>query len=110
MRGNVKSIAASGLLAAKLALAAMIVGQPAHASSRGSYVAALTAPIATPRQEIVGGVLWKCAGERCAAPADGSRPLLVCQRVAKAFGQVARFTAPSGELSSEDLSRCNSPS
>jgi hypothetical protein len=79
----------------------------AQAAPRGTFVAALATPLAEPRQEIVDGVLWKCAGERCAAPSEGSRPLLVCQRVAKTFGAVARFTTPSGELSSEDLSRCN---
>jgi hypothetical protein len=84
-----------------------VAAGPAQAAPRGSYVAALATPLAAPRQEIVDGVLWKCAAERCAAPSEGSRPVLVCQRVAKAFGAVARFTTPSGELSSEELSRCN---
>lgn len=79
----------------------------AQAAPRGNYIAALATPLAAPRQEIVDGVLWKCAGERCAAPSEGARAVLVCQRVARTFGAVARFTTPSGELSSEDLSRCN---
>ena len=82
----------------------------AHAAPRGGNTAALATPLAAPKQEIVSGVLWKCAGEHCAAPTDGSRPLLVCQRVAKTFGPVARFTTPAGELSNEELSRCNGPS
>ncbi len=98
----------SGLAAAKLAAAALIFGHAGlQAQPRGAYGAVLAAPIAAPRQDILGGTLWKCAGERCTAPADGSRPLLVCQRVARAFGPLARFTAPTGELSSADLSRCN---
>lgn len=91
-------------------LSALVLGSalgPAQAAPRGIYVVALAAPLARPRQEIVDGVLWKCAGERCAAASEGSRALLVCQRVAKIFGAVARFTMPNGELSSEDLSRCN---
>lgn len=79
----------------------------AQAAPRGDYVAALATPLAAPRQQVVDGLLWKCAGDHCAAPSDGSRPVLVCQRVAKAFGPVAQFTAPGGLLSREDLSRCN---
>jgi hypothetical protein len=79
----------------------------AEAAPRGGAFASLVTPLLQPKQEIVSGVLWKCDGERCAAASDGSRPLLVCQRVAKAFGQVARFSTPAGELSSEDISRCN---
>jgi hypothetical protein len=79
----------------------------AQAAPRGSYVAALAAPLAEPRQVIVDGVLWKCAGERCTAPSEGARPLLVCQHLVKTFGPVSRFTTPSGELSREELSRCN---
>jgi hypothetical protein len=67
-------------------------------------------PLAAPRQEIISGILWKCAGGHCTAPAEGSRPLLVCQRLARTFGQVVRFSTPAGELSREDLSRCNGAS
>ncbi|MBV1690976.1 hypothetical protein KRR38_25680 [Novosphingobium sp. G106] len=79
----------------------------AQAAPRSGAFASLVTPLLQPKQEIVSGVLWKCDGEHCAAASDGSRPLLVCQRVAKAFGQVARFSTPAGELSSEDISRCN---
>jgi hypothetical protein len=95
-------------LAAKLGLAVILVGQGGlGAAPRAGYGAVLATPLPAPRHEIVGGLLWKCAGGQCAAPADGSRPVLVCQRVAKAFGAVTRFTGPAGELSGEDLSRCN---
>lgn len=112
MRTKLKAWAATGLVAAKLALVATLASHgPAQAAARGgSNVVALTNPLEAPRQAIVGGVLWKCAGASCAAPADGSRPILVCQRVAKTFGPIARFTSPAGELSSEDLSRCNGQS
>jgi hypothetical protein len=97
-------------LLSALALSLTAWGSAAGAAPRGLYEAALATPLAAPRQEIVGGVLWKCAGERCAAPADGSRPVVICQRVAKTFGQVARFTTPAGALSAEELSRCNGAS
>ncbi|MET0587127.1 MAG: hypothetical protein ABWZ75_01280 [Novosphingobium sp.] len=98
----------AAVFAASLALAG-VVSSPAHAAPRGgSYVASLSAPLAEPREDIIDGALWKCTGDRCSAPAKGSRPVVVCGRVAKKFGAVARFTSPLGELSAEELARCNS--
>ena len=73
----------------------------------GAYAATLAAPLAAPRQKILDGALWKCAGDSCAAPAEGSRPVLVCARVAAEFGAVARFTTPDGALEADKLARCN---
>jgi hypothetical protein len=112
MRADMKRLPPVGLLGAKLGLVLLLAGNggltaPAWATSRDGYSAALASPLAQPRQQILDGVLWKCAGERCAANGEGSRPVLVCERVARAFGHVARFATPNGELSNEDLSRCN---
>lgn len=99
----------SVLLAAVLAIVAGLAtfGIQAQAAPRGAYTASLAAPLAAPKQEIIGGVMWKCVGESCSAPAEGSRPVLVCGRVAKKFGMVSRFASPQGELSAEELTRCN---
>lgn len=94
-------------LVSAVALGLTAFAGTAQAAARAGAFAALVTPLLQPKQEIVSGVLWKCEGERCAAASDGSRPLLVCRRVAKAFGQVARFSTPAGELSSEEISRCN---
>lgn len=81
---------------------------PAHAAvQRTGYAAGLAAPLAAPRREVIGGMLWKCEGDRCSAVGEGSRPVLVCERVARKFGAVARFNSPDGELSAEELARCN---
>jgi hypothetical protein len=102
-----KRLIAAGL-AVKFVLAAVLIGHAAaQAAPRGSYGAALTRPLAAPRQEVLSGLLWKCAGAQCAAPADGSRAVVVCQRVVRAFGPVSRFTLPGGELSGDELTRCN---
>jgi len=92
-----------------LALAGAVIGlSPAQAVAAGpGYSATLEAALPAPKSEIVNSVMWKCAGATCAAPDQGSRPVLVCQKVAKKFGTVARFTAPSGELSADDLAKCN---
>lgn len=91
------------------AAAAAALPAAASAAPRAqSYTAALAAPVAEPRKEIVNGVLWKCAGDRCSAPSDGSRPVLACQRVARTFGAIVSFSGPAGDLSREDVDRCNS--
>jgi hypothetical protein len=82
------------------------VAAPARAATPG-YSAALAAPLAEPRREIINGVVWRCEGARCTAADDGSRPLVVCRRVAKTFGAVASFDAPRGAFSAEEVGRCN---
>lgn len=108
MRHEAKSFA-KARKAALVALATAFVAQgAAQAAPRGGvYSAALETPLATPQQEIFGGILWKCAGTQCAAPAGGSRAVLACERLAKTFGRVARFASLAGNLSDEDLLRCN---
>lgn len=94
-----------GLIAAAAALGSL--SAPAYAAPRAGHSAALASPLAQPRGQIIDGVLWKCAGESCAAPASGSRPVTVCERVAKTFGPVARFSTAAGDLSADELTRCN---
>ncbi len=98
-----------GLLASALALAgATLALTPAQAvaASQG-FSARLSAPLAAPKQMIINEALWKCAGDACTAPGGGSRPVLVCQQVAKKFGEVAAFTSPMGTMSAEELAKCN---
>jgi len=80
---------------------------PLHAAARGAYAVTLSAPLARPRQEILDGTMWRCTAERCLAPADGERAVSICGKVARKFGAVAHFATPQGELSAEDLARCN---
>ncbi len=88
-----------------LALAALT---PANAvAASGGYAATLATALPAARSEVLNGVLWKCAADRCAAPAQESRALIVCQKVVKKFGAIARFATPAGELGAEDLARCN---
>ena len=101
------------LITSALALSASIgsfaaTTAPARAGpAAGSYTAALAAPMAAPRREIIDGAIWRCEGERCTAPADGGRAIAVCGKVARKFGPVARFASPQGELTGEQLARCN---
>lgn len=101
------------LFAAALALAGTVASfgvtvsrAEAQAPGKG-YSASLTAALDAPRREVINGVLWNCAGDSCSGPVDGARPSNTCARVVKKFGTLSRFATPKGELSAEDLQRCN---
>ena len=83
---------------------------PTRAATAGVYSASLATPLAAARREIIDGAVWRCEGDRCSAPADGGRAMPVCSKVARKFGQVARFASPQGELNAEQLARCNGSS
>ncbi len=101
------------LLAMGLALVGTVAGftattNTAHAQTQRTYYSvSLQTPVAGARNEIVRGVLWKCAGSECTASRDVSRPVFVCSRLVKKIGPVASFRTPDGDLSAEDLTRCN---
>jgi hypothetical protein len=81
------------------------IAAPAEAQSAG-YSATLAAPAAA-RKAVVNGVVWRCEGDTCVAPLDGARPAIACGKMVRAFGSVTRFASPKGELSADDLARCN---
>lgn len=85
-----------------------VTAAPAHAApSGGVYTVSLASPLPAARREIIDGAIWRCEGDRCSAPADGARTLVVCGKVARRFGPVAKFAAPQGDLTPEQLTRCN---
>ncbi len=98
------------LIAAALAFTGTIASFSASTAdaATGAYSVALATPLAEARREIIDGAMWRCEGERCSAPADGARAIAVCGKVSRKFGPVARFATPQGELSAEQLARCNS--
>ena len=89
-----------------LSLGALVAPVPAHANGAAFYTAELAAPAAE-RTNIIGGVAWQCQGTNCAAAKSNSRPLVVCQRVARELGEVTGFTAKGKALADKDLARCN---
>ncbi|MGE8142734.1 CC_3452 family protein [Novosphingobium sp. NPDC080210] len=79
---------------------------PAQAAA-ARYTAKLSTAVEAPARKVVNGVVWNCTGDTCTGAVDGARPLNTCAKVVKAFGPVASFTTPKGELSAEDLQSCN---
>ena len=109
IRNNaVRNIVFAGLALVGTSLSFGLTTQPvAAASQQVFYTAKLATPLATPQQEILRGVLWNCAGDTCTAARDVSRDVNVCARLATKIGPVAAFSTPRGEMTADDLARCN---
>lgn len=52
-------------------------------------------------------ILWTCASGTCIGSTQNSRPLVLCQGLAKQAGQLQAFNVNGLPISSEELARCN---
>jgi hypothetical protein len=98
------------LFAAALAVTGTIASFGATtttAQAAGAYTAKLEAPLSEQRREVLAGSAWRCAGDTCTGTDNGSAPVNNCARVARTFGKVTSFATPRGELSAEQLEKCN---
>jgi len=82
---------------------ATLASTPAMA---GSYSAK---PVAAPtKSKIVGkDIAWICAPGGCQGSTDTSRPLVLCQDLAKRVGTIESFLADGRALSAAELDKCN---
>ncbi|WP_225205217.1 CC_3452 family protein [Novosphingobium huizhouense] len=99
------------LLPAVLALAGTaasfgVTATPSHAAAT-YYSVTLASPLDAPKRFMNGDTPWACAGSECTAPRDTSRAAVVCARLVKKVGPIARFATPEGELAADDLTKCN---
>lgn len=90
---------------ATLAVAGAVFALPAIATAT-QYSAQLT----TARSEnlIARDMLWSCTGAVCRGSSDYSRPLVVCQSLARKAGRIAAFRVDGRVLADSELERCNS--
>jgi hypothetical protein len=90
-------------VAAFIAAATLFAG-PAFA---GTYSAK---PVAAPAAgKIIGkDISWACAGDTCRGSTDSSRPMILCQDLAKRAGQIESFIADGKALAADQLAKCNS--
>ncbi len=72
----------------------------------GSYAAKpLAAPVA---KTIVGkDISWSCGAGSCRGSTESSRPLVLCQDLAKRAGRIESFVADGHPLAADDLAKCN---
>ena len=88
---------------AALFTAAALVAAPAVA---GSYSAKpVTAPATA---KIIGkDISWVCGPDACKGSTEASRPLVLCEDLAKRAGRLESFVADGRALSVAELDKCN---
>ena len=89
---------------AVLFVATALFAAPAVA---GTYSAK---PISVPASaKIIGkDISWTCTADGCRGTTEASRPLVLCQDLAKHAGRIESFVADGKALTEEQLAKCNS--
>ena len=85
--------------------AATVAALPVSAAA-ASYSATLIKP--TSERFIARDIVWNCGPAACQGTTDQSRPLVLCQSLAKRAGAVSVFTFDGRALAPAELDRCNS--
>jgi hypothetical protein len=85
-----------------LFLGLLVAAAPAAASS---YSASLATPVSG--RFIARDITWNCGAAACQGATDESRPLVLCQSLAKRAGRVETFLVDGRALAPSDLDRCN---
>ena len=86
------------------ALAAVsLAASPAVAAT---YSAKTAAP--APAERIaVRDILWSCTSDSCTGSTANSRPVVLCESLAKKAGRIDSFLVDGRELPAAELDRCN---
>jgi len=92
------------MLRSALTLAAVaMLAAPAAAAT---YSAKLAAPQQASRIA-VSDLLWTCGEQDCVGSTKTSRPLVLCQGLAKKAGRIDAFTVDGRDIAAAELERCN---
>lgn len=85
-----------------LLLGIAFVAAPAAAAN---YSATLTAP--TTGRFIARDITWNCGAAACQGATEESRPVVLCQSLARQAGRIESFVVDGRALPQDDLDRCN---
>lgn len=89
--------------AAAFIAAASFLAAPAFAATYSAKPAAAPASA-----KIIGkDISWSCGGGTCRGSTEASRPLILCQDLAKRTGPLESFAADGKTLSADQLAKCN---
>ena len=86
-----------------LALSALVLA--AAPAAAASYSATLRAP--TSARFITQDITWNCASAACQGATQESRPVVLCQSLARRAGPVDSFLVDGRALSAPELASCN---
>jgi hypothetical protein len=84
-------------------LAILAAGAPAEAAS---YSAQLAAPVS--QRFIAPDIIWLCGADACQGSTAESRPIVLCESLAKHAGRVNSFLVDGRAFTPAELDKCNS--
>lgn len=85
--------------------AALIASALPAAAAASNYAASIAA---APKGNLIArDVLWTCGAGACHGSTDYSRPLIICQSLAKKAGRIEAFQVDGRALPPAELERCN---
>ena len=84
-------------------LAALAIAAPASAAT---YSGKPAAPV-TETRIVARDIVWNLAGASYQGNTNESRPLVLCQSLAKRAGRLESFTVNGKALAEADLAKCN---
>ena len=87
-----------------LALAAIVM--TAAPAAAASYSAKLATP--TSERFVTRDITWNCGPAACQGSTQESRPLVLCQSLAKRAGKLDNFLVDGRALNAAELASCNS--
>ena len=74
-------------------------------ATAASYSATLSAPAS--QRIIARDIVWSCGPAACQGSSEESRPVVLCQSLAKRGGHVDSFLVDGRAFSAPELDRCN---
>jgi len=77
----------------------------ASAAGASNYSATPATPLSD--RLVTRDIIWNCGPAACQGATDESRPLVLCQALAKRAGRIDSFLVDGRALSAADLDRCN---
>lgn len=81
------------------------VGLAAAPAAAGNYSATLSSPASG--RFIARDITWNCGAAACQGATEESRPLVLCQSLAKQAGRIERFLVDGRAFNDSELARCN---
>jgi len=89
----------------RLVLGISAVALTASPALAASYSAKLASP--TSERFIARDITWNCGPDACQGATSESRPVVLCQSLAKRAGRVDSFLVDGQALAAGDLDKCN---
>lgn len=93
------------MLRSLISISAMLaMAAPAAAAT---YSAKLAAP--TTQRIIARDITWQCGADACQGSTAESRPVVLCESLAKRAGKVDSFLVDGRPFTAAELAKCNAP-